>query len=186
MNLSIEVGLLKIFMTGMPGVGKTTVVCKVTAILRERGLKPGGVYCPEIRVNNVRVGFEIMDILTGARGILAHVSSDDGGPMVGRYRVNLQNLSSIGVEALRRAVVEADFIVIDEVGPMELQGEDFQEVVLAVVEGDKPVLGIIHWRTSHPVIDMIKAKEDVRIVEVTPENREALPSMIAEEILETI
>ena len=49
---------LKIFITGVPGVGKTTVVQKVIAILKEKELKVGGISCPEIRVNNIRVGFE--------------------------------------------------------------------------------------------------------------------------------
>ena len=176
---------MKIFITGMPSVGKTTVVHKVTAILKERGLKPGGIYCPEIRVNNVRVGFEVIDLLTGDRGTLSHINQN-GGPRVGKYRVNIQDLSNIGVEALKRAMGEADYIVIDEIGPMELQGKDFQEAVLTVVEGTKPVLGIIHWKMNHPVIDMIKARKDVKIVEVTLRNRETIPSIIAEEILKTI
>jgi nucleoside-triphosphatase THEP1 len=32
----------------MPGVGKTTVVDRVIALLKEKGLKVGGIYCPEI------------------------------------------------------------------------------------------------------------------------------------------
>ena len=169
----------------MPGVGKTTVVHKVIAILKEKGLKVGGIYCPEIRVNNVRVGFEIVDLLTNTRGILSHIDQDNGA-RVGKYRVNIQDLSNIGVKGLNRAIIEADYVVIDEIGPMELQGEDFQEAVKNIVEGTKPVLGIIHWKMNHRLIDRIRAKEDVKIVEVTLKNREIIPRIIAEEILETI
>ena len=174
---------MKIFITGMPGVGKTTVVHKVIAALNERGLKVGGIYCPEIRVNNVRVGFEVIDLLTGNRGTLSHIDQDNG-PRVGKYRVNIQDLSNIGVKGLNSAIREADYIVIDEIGPMELQGLEFQEAVKNIVEGTKSVLGIIHWKMNHPLIDMIRARGDV--IEVTPKNRETIPSMIAEEILETM
>src|SRR5512136_1941769 len=101
---------------------------KVIAILKEKGLKVGGISCPEIRVNNIRVGFEIIDLLTCNRGTLSHIDQDTG-PRVSKYRVNLQDLSTIGVDGLNNAIREADYIVIDEIGPMELQGEDFQEIV---------------------------------------------------------
>ena len=169
----------------MPGVGKTTVVQKVIAILKDKGLKAGGISCPEIRVNDIRVGFEITDLLTGNRGILSRVDRDTG-PRVGKYRVNLQDLSNIGVKGLDRAIKEADYIVIDEIGPMELQGKDFQVAVDNILEGTKPVLGIIHWKMNHPLIDRIRARGDVKIVEVTLENRDTIPSMIAKEIFETI
>jgi len=169
----------------MPGVGKTTVVQKVIAILKEKGLKVGGIYCPEIRVNNIRVGFEIIDLLTGNRGTLSHIDQDNG-PRVGKYRVNIQDLSNIGVKGLNKAIRTADYIVIDEIGPMELQGEDFQEAVNNIIEGTKPVLGIIHWKMNHRLIDRIRARRDVKIVEVTLKNREIIPRIIAEEILKTI
>jgi nucleoside-triphosphatase len=176
---------LKIFITGMPGVGKTTVVQKVIALLEEKGLKVGGISCPEIRVNNIRVGFEIIDLLTGNRGTLSH-KDQDTGPRVGKYRVNLQDLSNIGVKGLDGAIKEADYVVIDEIGPMELQGKDFQVAVNSILEGTKPVLGIIHWKMSHWLIDRIKAWEDVKMVEVTLKNRDTIPRIIAEEILKTI
>lgn len=69
---------------------------------------------------------------------------------------------------------------------MELQEKDFQKAVLTVVEGTKQVLGIIHWKMKHPIIDRIMASEDVKIVEVNLKNRDATPSIIAGEILETI
>jgi nucleoside-triphosphatase len=90
------------------------------------------------------------------------------------------------VKSINKAIREADYIVIDEVGPMELHGEDFQEAVKNIVEGTKPVLGIIHWKMNHPLIDRIRARGDVKIVEITLENRETIPHIIAEEILETI
>ena len=176
---------MKIFITGAPGIGKTTVVQRVMELLKEKGLNAGGIYCPEIRINNVRLGFEIVDLFTGRKGILSHVNQQQG-PRIGRYKVNLKDLSNIGVDALNRALREADYIIIDEVGPMELQGKDFQGAVLYVVEGPKPVLGILHWKMSHAIIDAIKARKDVKIYEITYKNRETIPNIIAMEILEVM
>lgn len=154
-------------------------------ILRDRGLDAGGVICPEIRLGTIRLGFEIVDLLSGKKGTLFHINQS-AGPKIGKYFVNLQDLSNIGVEAINRALNEADYIVVDEVGPMELQGKDFQKAVMKAVESSKPVLGVLHWRMNHPVIDAIKARKDVELLEVTRGNRETISDAIAEDILESV
>jgi nucleoside-triphosphatase len=147
------------------------------AILEDAGFRAGGIYCPEIRSGGRRLGFEVIDILTGNRGILSHVLQRSG-PRIGKYRVNLEDLSRIGVSALNIAETEADYIVIDEVGPMELQGRDFQLAVLQALESDKPVLGILHWKMRHPIIQHIKAMKGVNIYEVTWENRDSIHNVL--------
>lgn len=47
--------------TGRPGSGKTSVIGGAIKILRGRGLKAGGLYCPEIREGGERLGFKIID-----------------------------------------------------------------------------------------------------------------------------
>ncbi len=172
----------KIFVTGRPGIGKTSVVRESMQILKRAGFKPGGVFCPDMRVGGRRVGFELIDILTGSRGILAHVDQLTG-PQVSRYRVNLRDLREVGAGAILRAIEGADFIVIDEVGPMELYSEEFRRAVLEALDSPKPVLGVIHWRARHPLVDLIRSRRDVRIYEVTFENRDKLGREIADELL---
>ncbi len=176
---------MKLFITGMPRVGKSTLIQSVSSVLKERGYRVGGVSCPEIREDENRVGFEIIDLLSSRRGVLAHVGFTSG-PQIGKYRVNLRDLSEVGVAALDSAVSEADIVVIDEVGPMELQGKDFQEAVMRAMESPRPVLGIVHWRARHQLIERIKGGSDVKIYEVTPQNRETLKTQILEEVLSTL
>jgi len=176
---------VRVFITGPPGIGKTTVLKKVMAKLAEEGLRAGGIYCPEIRRGAQRLGFEVIDLFTGTRGILSHVLQRRG-PRIGKYRVNLEDLSRIGVHAINCAVDVADYIVIDEVGPMELQGRDFQLALVKALESAKPVLGVLHWRMQHPLIERIKTIHDVRIYEVTRENRDALPEVLITELQRTL
>ena len=60
-----------IILTGAPGVGKTTVVSDVAQKLDERGVRVGGIVSREVRTNNVRTGFEFIDVATDDRNILA-------------------------------------------------------------------------------------------------------------------
>jgi len=76
-----------IVLTGAPGVGKTTAVIRVARALKERGVKVGGIVSRELRINNMRVGFEFIDLTTNDRTVLASITGN--GPKVGRYFVNV-------------------------------------------------------------------------------------------------
>lgn len=176
---------MNIFVTGRPGIGKSSVVKMAMEKLKNMGYGAGGVFCPEIRKSGVRTGFEIIDLTTNKRGILAHVNQREG-PQISRYRVNLHDLAEIGGKAILDAIEKADFIVIDEVGPMELFSEEFRSAIMKAVESPKPVLGVIHWKMQDPLVDLIRSRGDVKIYEVTFENRENLGEKIAAEIVESI
>ncbi len=90
-------------LTGQPGTGKTTVLVNVVSVLRGIGVSVGGMFSREKRVNGVREGFEIVDVGNAKVGCLAHINQKVG-PTVGKYRVNLADLESIGVAAIIRAV----------------------------------------------------------------------------------
>jgi nucleoside-triphosphatase THEP1 len=65
-----------ILLTGAPGVGKTTIVMGVAKELKERGMKVGGIVSREVRTNNVRTGFEFIDLATNDRDVLASVTGN--------------------------------------------------------------------------------------------------------------
>jgi len=165
--------------TGLPGSGKTSVIKKTIEILRSQGLEARGIYCPEIREGGARVGFKIIDIMTGEERILAHVNQPEG-PQVSKYRVNLQSVDELSGAAVGRALKEADFVVIDEMAPMEIHSDGFRSAVQAALDFPKPLLAAIHKRTSSGFIGAVKARPDVKILEVTPETRTRLPEQLAE------
>ena len=76
---------MNILLTGTPGVGKTTVLTQIQHHLQENNYGIGGVYCPEIRKNQERVGFKIIDLMSKKEGFLSHINCK--GPKVGKYKV---------------------------------------------------------------------------------------------------
>jgi len=171
-----------IFVTGRPGIGKTSVLLRAVDTLKKRGYEVGGMISREVREGGVRVGFEIVDFYTGQRGWLAHVNQSVG-PQVSKYRVNLSDLNAIGANSILNAVTKADIVVVDEIGPMELFSYAFKEAVFQAVRSHKPMLGTIHHRARDPLITAIKAREDAEILEVTYENRENLHNTIISKIV---
>lgn len=170
-----------ILITGRPGVGKTTVVRKVAERVKAQGLKVGGMISTEIREKNTRVGFEMQDLLTGERGILAHVNIS--GPKIGKYKVSLEDLKKVGASSISRAIDEADVVVIDEIGPMELLSQDFKDSVRKALNSTKIVISTIHYKCRDNLITATKNRRDAKIYEVTVENRDKLPDIIANEII---
>jgi nucleoside-triphosphatase len=171
----------RIFLTGEPGCGKTTVVKRVAELLMTHGFKVGGMISKEIREKESRKGFRIEDFITHEEGILAEIGSKDG-PRVGKYTVNMQDLEEIGSRSIRRAIEIADVVLVDELGPMELNSHAFIESVEAALSSQKHVLGTIHQRTNHPFVVNVKSSPQNTILKVTPENRAGLPSQILERI----
>jgi nucleoside-triphosphatase len=157
-----------VLLTGRPGVGKTTLIQRwITA---HQG-RCGGFYTCELRESGVRVGFEIVT-LDGRRALLAHARRP-GVPRVGRYGVYVEHVDAVAVPAIERAVAVADYVIIDEIGKMELLSAAFGAAVLRAVDSPKPVLGTVMLHGNRWV-DELKRHPNVAVVVVTVQNREHL------------
>jgi len=163
-------------LTGHPGVGKTTIIKKAIEKLK---LPAGGFYTEEIRENDLRVGFAVAT-LSGLKGVLAH-RNFKSRYKVGNYGVGVYTLNRIGVKEIQACLLEKKIIVIDEIGKMELLSTQFQEAVEKALNADNPVLGTITL-ACHPFAQKVKARDDIKIFEVTKENREDVFKALIKEL----
>lgn len=160
---------MKIGITGYPGVGKTTLVKRVLAAVP---LRAGGMLTEEVCRCGRRVGFLLRDVATGREGYLAHQHLCDG-PEFGRYRLCLRDLEEIGAGAILRAIEEAELIVIDEVGPMELQSPAFVAAVERALASKKHLLTTVHRASNHRLAYRIRHEVD-HLIRLTKSNREEI------------
>lgn len=72
--------------------------------------------------------------------------------------------------------------MVDEIGRMELFSERFRTAVLSALDGGKPVLATV-MAHADPFVDALKARADVRVVELTAENRERLAAELAAQVM---
>ncbi|OYT26859.1 MAG: hypothetical protein B6U95_06915 [Thermofilum sp. ex4484_82] len=172
--------------TGRPGIGKTTAVEKIVNLLKGSNVTVGGFVSREVRRGGARIGFEVEDVKTGKKGYLARVGVGVG-PRVGKYTVNIREFEAIGVKALVDAIDEADVIIVDEIGPMELYSLKFKEAVRNAVESEKPVVATIHWKASRdPFCRAILSRNDVKIIELSFRSRDKVPLEVYSEIVEKL
>ncbi len=165
-----------ILITGYPGVGKTTLINKIT---QQLSCEVGGFYTHEMKENGVRTGFYITDY-EGNQMVMA--SERSRSPYrVNKYGVNIEAFEKIGIPAMERALQNADIIVIDEIGRMEMFSLEFCDALREVFDSEKPLLASIK------IIDCeltkeLKKREDAELFEVTKHNRDIL----IDEVIEVI
>jgi len=170
--------------TGPPGVGKSTVVSRVVLRLKSAGVIVGGCATTERRVKGDRVGFEIRDLTNGTIGELASIARNLG-PKVGKYRLNLTDLASIGAKGVSDAALRSELVVIDELGPMELMSPEFRKAVRACLDSGRPILAVVHERLDDDLIVEMrsKAKEEVVLTQYT---RDEETERLGKEILDAV
>ena len=162
----------RILLSGRPGCGKTTLIQRLVDLIG-----PGrcvGFYTEEVRERGRRIGFDVVT-LDGRRGPLARVGS--AGPRVGRYAVDVGSFERLALSSLEAA--ESDrpqrkVLVLDEIGKMELLSARFVALLRGILDDPlRPILGTV-LAGRHPVVEPIRRRGDVRIVQVGTENRDRI------------
>ncbi len=166
-----------ILLTGLPRVGKTTVIQKILA----RGkVKYGGFYTQALDPEARRRNFKLVTL----EGNNREFSRKE---LIRRFEVeellglDLEELEKSGVEAIRRALVRCQVVVIDEIGRHEALSVPFRQAVEQALDSARPVLASVPLYGT-PYIEGLKARADVQVIEVTGETRVLLADRIAQSL----
>jgi nucleoside-triphosphatase THEP1 len=125
--------------TGPVQGGKSTFLSALTALLKKRGLAPGGFLCPGTIASGNRSEFYLKNILTGMVLPMGSAKETSGWFKYRRFWFNPVAFKK-GKEWIRECLgQEAQVLVIDEVGPMELEGSGWSELLDALVVASVPV-----------------------------------------------
>ena len=170
-----EKKIKNIFLTGPPSSGKSTVIKKVVAKLKRNAI---GFYTEEMKKEGKRVGF-LLKTLDGKEGFLGH--EDIKSPYhIRRYGVSIENVENLAIPSITPHS-DDEIIILDEIGKMECFSEKFCEAALKALEAKNVVLGTIAVGGTD-FIRKIKERKDIKIYQVTIQNRDALPDHLIEEI----
>jgi nucleoside-triphosphatase len=172
---------MKLLLTGPPGVGKTTLVKRI--VVKVKGvMRCSGFITQEVRSDEGdRIGFDIVT-LYGRVTPLARKGRGEG-PRVGDYHVDLYSVDKVAVLSLTDP--EAQLLVVDEIGLMELKSLQFQEVVMRLLDDPRPMLGTIRYQRNR-FCDLVKSHPDVEVIEVSRGNRDALVEMLAVRLIDLV
>ena len=190
---------MNVLLTGKRQVGKTTVCRQVAELARGLGYGPAGVLTPVILdEDGLSVARYALMVSDGQQRLLAWASGDlgkgnlkpetrnpklsTGGPRTGRYSFDAAVLSWV-IGRLRGAISHGcDLLVIDEIGPLELeQGKGLASLLSDLSKGTLPLLLVVRPELIGRLQERLP---DVpfRTFTVTQENRQALPHDIVKEL----
>ncbi|XP_055846112.1 nucleoside-triphosphatase THEP1 isoform X3 [Episyrphus balteatus] len=160
----MEKNISSILLTGIPGVGKTTIIVKkLIKIFNEKHIKCIGFFTEEMRSENgIRIGFDVVDV-NGKRGVLAreHPTDNIRRPHVGKYSVYTKDFEDIALPMLK---IEAKTIlIVDEIGKMEL-------------------LTTIPNRQTIDIVEKIRSDHSSLVLEITKKNRNEIVDEIFQKI----
>lgn len=165
-----------ILLTGLPGVGKTTIIKQLAHSLATH--QPDGFFTQEIRKNGIRKGFELVT-LDGRRQLLSHVNIP-GPHRVGRYGVDLAGFEKL-LETLDLRHSPSRVVILDEIGKMECLSQRFIEEVKALLDSTKMVIATVGLKGGgFPAT--ARSRPDCQVVTVTLSNRSTLFSTLLPEI----
>ncbi|XP_017771641.1 PREDICTED: nucleoside-triphosphatase THEP1 [Nicrophorus vespilloides] len=167
-----------VLITGLPGVGKTTIVKK---LCKELQTPISGFYTEEVRDSkNVRIGFDVVSVDESTRGVLARISDPNKNSKytIGKYQVYLTEFEDCALLQLQGP----DLLVIDEIGKMEMFSSKFKHEIELCFKQDRIVIATVPLKCNITLVEQLKKREDCQLFTVDKQNR----NHIFQEILQFI
>jgi nucleoside-triphosphatase THEP1 len=191
--------MVNVLLTGERQAGKTTVCRQVVELTRGLGYEPAGVLAPALLgKDGLPVVYHALMVSGGEQRLLAWANGDlgkenlkpetrntklsTGGPRTSRYSFDADVLAWV-IGRLREAISRGcDLLIIDEIGPLELeQGKGLAPILSDLSGGNFLLLLVVR---PELVGRLQKRLPDIpfRTFTITQENRQTLPDAIVQEL----
>lgn len=168
-------------LTGQQGEGKTTKLIELLEELDKKCLEMAGFVAPGKWQDNLRSGFDLLDIRSIERMVLCHGKELENYTRYGRFYFNPEAISFgdfLLAEGLKQSI---DLLVIDEIGLFELEGKLWANSFYKLLENSKNNLLItVRTKFLDQVISTFKLQNSIIF------NLSQNSSDIASQIISTI
>ena len=155
-----------ILITGQPGVGKTSIIRKLSEIFKE--FNPTGFYTYEMIEADELTGYQVASLFGDGR-LFAHTKFKSNH-RVGKFRVDVKVFDRLLDDVFIKEK-KTGLYMIDEIGKMESLSKKFCKLVSEILASDKVVVATVPAKGAG-IIQDIKRRNDVRLVEISPDNRD--------------
>jgi len=125
-----------ILWTGEKHSGKTTSVANLVKIARHEGFIVAGLLAPSIYNNDELLGFDAIDLHSETRVPLASRKT-------GRFTFLADGLKLGNAALSKTAIKSTDLIIVDEFGPLELNGRLWRENVDSLLTSSSALILLV-------------------------------------------
>jgi nucleoside-triphosphatase len=165
---------MHIFLTGEIQVGKSTII---RSFLERTGLTHDGFMTFWQDENNAR-SLYLSEYSSGLRPLARFLLAQD----IGKQFVREKRISEIfdirGSEILRNSG-KCKLLIMDELGHLESNANEFKKTVLECLNGQQPILGVIKKKRTE-FLDAVRAHPKVDMINITEQNRDAVLEKLLE------
>ncbi len=179
--IRLESGKSPIFiLSGEVHSGKTTAAKKVVQLLRNEGLHPAGFFSAGDTNSPERSAYYLEDVRSGERKLLCSRHPIGSSFRSGRFNFSVTGITW-GKSLLERSLhSEIDFVVIDEIGPLEVRDGGWAPAIgNLLARSSIPHIWVVRKRLEHLVLRKWSTG-DVCIFDLPEDD----PENIARQILE--
>lgn len=177
-----------ILLTGPNGTGKTTACWKALPGLRATGVKIAGFVSPPLLdAAGTKTGIQMVDLTTGQHHTFARVVASEEQADIGIYRLEESAIGWARSVLAAALLANADWLVIDEIGPLELHRNAGFAFALEPLADPVRIPNAIVIVREYLVNELAAhlGRTDLVRVRVTSTNRAEVPAQIVKLVLET-
>lgn len=176
-----------VIITGNVKSGKSSFLQNIINQCIENNLKPSGILSTAIIEQNKHKGYMLIDLITNQKIILSTTQPNNELIKVGKYFIYPQSLQ-LGKKWLDlNYIQQADFVVIDEIGPWELKHQGWATSLNQIVRYyNKPLILVVrttivdrvvdYWGFANPITIDIENQTDItQIIDILKKIIRACP-----------
>jgi nucleoside-triphosphatase THEP1 len=129
-------------LTGPINSGKSSAVAQIAQRLREEKIAIGGIVSMPIIQSGIKIGFDALCLSTQKTKLLARLKALVRNPTLADLAIGQWIIFDDGLKFCNQQIEEAiqkkpQIIIIDELGPIELQGKGFRPVLDKLLLGEQ-------------------------------------------------
>ena len=121
--------------------GKTTSAADLARTARDEGFNIAGLLAPSLYRDGRLIGFDAFDLGNGKHAPLARRQTNPGE--TGRFTFTTDGLKLGNAALSAEATKSADLVIVDEFGPLELNGHGWSENVDSLLASSDAVILLI-------------------------------------------
>ncbi len=161
--------------------GKTTFLKETISELKRSNCIIDGIMALGIDENSERSGFRLIDIKTGEQMLLCTTRPHENWPKTGKFYFNPDSIE-FGNDIISK-IPGSSIGVIDEVGPLEMDGEGWDASLKRILEEHKnPLILVIRRNLTQEIIRKYHL-ENVVIMDIARYKPKELADMIRHELV---
>jgi nucleoside-triphosphatase THEP1 len=165
----VTVSTKLVLWTGPRHSGKTTTASDLVKTARKKGFIIAGLLAPSLYNDGKLIGFDALDLRNNTRKPLARFNTEKAETRLLKF---IPEGLKVGYTALSQASTQsADLVIVDEFGPLELEGQVWREAVdLLLSNSNSLILLVVRQELSEKVHLLYAEKPFLELAANDPES----------------